>query len=102
MIKIVKKFENYTYNIKDYIDNSNYKTKFFIELLDLSNATFYRKIKEHSFTISEIVKLTEVLFPKEFYDYQLTESIRKGREDYKNGKVTDASQLIEALKEKFL
>lgn len=102
MINIVKEFENYSLNIKDYIEKSNYKTKHFVEVLNLSTATFYRKLNHSSFTVNEIVKLTEILFPKEFYEFELKESIRRGREDYKKGHVVDAKELMQQLKKEYL
>jgi len=94
MIEIVKKFEDYAFSIKHYMDNSDYKTKFFIKKLELSEPTFYRKLKNKTFTIPEIVTLSQFLFPEEYFKYKLQREIQKSRQEVKEGKISNAKQFL--------
>ncbi len=100
MIEIVENFKNYSLNIKNHIKKSDYKMIHFVKKLELSEPTFYRKIKENTFTINEIVILTKILFPEEYYKYQLKLSIDKGIEDFKNNRVVDAREMIKEERNK--
>ena len=102
MIQIVKEFQDYALNIGKYIDKSNYKTKFFVDLLDLSRATYYRKLREHTFSVDEIGKISEVLFPKEAYLFQIQEDLKLAKADILKGRVVDHDTVMKELKEKYL
>jgi len=102
MIQVVKEFQNYALNIGDFIDKSNYKTKYFVETLGLSKPTFYRKLREHTFTINEIGKISEILFPKEAYLYEIKEDLRQANLDIKKGRVVDHDEVMKNLKSKYL
>ena len=90
MIQIVKEFQEFAFNIDHFIDKSNFKTKYFIEILELSRPTFYRKMREKAFTINEIGKLSEILFPKELYKYQLEKELSFARKEIVEGKIVSS------------
>jgi len=102
MIEIVDNFVNYTDNLKTYIKNSNYKMIHFVKKLNISETTFYRKIKENSFTVKEVVILTKILFPEEYYKNEFKKSILQSDKDYKNGNVADAKTHLKEMREKYL
>ena len=102
MIQLVKEFQNYALNIGKYMKESNYKTKYFIEILGLSKPTFYRKLREHTFTVDEIGKISEVLFPKEAYLFQIQEDLKLAKADIIKGRVVDHDTVMKELKEKYL
>lgn len=97
MMQLVCDYRNYTQNIKDLIDQSDYKVGFFIKLLNLSRATFYRKIKDNSWTVDEIYKISEKLYPKEAYLLE----IKEGMQDYKNGSYVDVDKYLADLKSQY-
>lgn len=99
MIKLVKDFEMFSLGIGDLIYKSDYKTKYFIEKLNLSKPTFYRKLKENTFTVSELVKITELLFPQEFYQWKVINNIEKSKKEYQEGNIRVARTTIEELRE---
>jgi len=102
MIQVVKEFQNYALNIGQYLDKSNYKTKYFVEILGLSKPTFYRKLREHTFTIDEIAKISEVLFPKEAYLFQIQEDLKLAKSDVDKGRVVDHETVMEDIKKRYL
>ncbi len=100
MIEVVEAFQNYSLNIKQYIKKSDYKMIHFVKRLGLSEPTFYRKIKQNTFTINEIVILTKILFPEEYYKHQLKLSLKRGLDDIKNNRVVDARKMIKEERNK--
>ena len=98
MINIVKEFKKYRNTLPERIQNSDYKTQYFTKLLGLKQPTYYRKLKDNSFTIEEIELLTKALYPKETLLMEL-ESVEQ---DYENGNVIEHSELNKQLRKEFL
>ena len=98
MINIVQEFKKYRNTLPERIQNSDYKTQYFTKLLGLKQPTYYRKLKENSFTIEEIELLTKALYPKETL---LLES-ESAEQDYENGNVIEHSELNKQLRKEFL
>lgn len=98
MINIVQEFKKYRNTIPDMIQNSDYKTQYFTKLLGLKQPTYYRKLKDNSFTIEEIELLTKALYPKE----TLLMELQNAEQDYENGNVIEHSELDEKLRKEFI
>ncbi|CAM1367354.1 hypothetical protein TPENAI_60197 [Tenacibaculum litopenaei] len=81
MIQLIKSFETFVNDVPELVKNSNYKTKYFIQRLHISKPTFYRKLKDNSFTVEELVLLGELLFPEEYYDWQLKNKLKLHNQD---------------------
>lgn len=102
MIEIVKNYLSYTENLKELIYKSNYKIKFFIELLEISEPTFYRKLRDNTFNKNQVNKITEKLYPEDFFRYKFKKELELSIEDSINGKVVDAREHIKELRKKYL
>lgn len=102
MIQLVRKYSDYIDTLKDYIKQSKYKTSFFITELGIPKASFYRKLREKTFTVKEVEKLTLILFPKEAYKEELLRSIEQGREDIKRGNLISSKDMHKAMREKIM
>ncbi len=100
MIHIVSEYTNYIENIENFIKQSPYKTSYFFEQLGMSKPTFYRKLKEHAFTLTEVTTLTRLLFPKETYKQDLLNSINEAREDIKEGNTMTSEDMRQAMRDK--
>ena len=87
MITHIINFIEIKNTINDKINKSIYKTSFIIEKMKMKPATFYRKMKEKSFTVDELFKLAQILEPVEYYNYELEQSLKRGEEDIKAGRV---------------
>lgn len=84
MIQTVYRYFDYVTHIKEYITDSPFKTKYFLSKLEMPKATFYRKLRENTFTVGEVKVITEILFPEELLKMELQKSeedILKGRVD---------------------
>ena len=98
MINIVKEFKKYRNTLPERIQNSDYKTQYFTKLLGLKQPTYYRKLKDNSFTIEEIELLTKALYSKE----TLLMELESAEQDYENGNVIEHSELNKQLRKEFL
>lgn len=101
MIQLVKDFEFYSLRIGELIEKSNYKTKYFIEKLEVSKPTFYRKLKDQTFTVKELVKIAELLYPQEYYEWKLNNNISESKKQYREGKFENARTTIEELRKEY-
>jgi len=100
MIQTVKKYEDFAYNVAKLIESSNYKTKYFIESLDLSKPTFYRKMRDNTFTVKELGKIAELLYPQEFYEWKIGHNKEIGLKQYQEGEYVSAKETVAGLRQK--
>ena len=102
MIHLVLKYQNYLNDLEQIIINSKFKSSYLYETLGLKKPTFYRKLKEKKWTNEEVMELTKILFPKEYYKHELLKELSLSEEDIKNGNVISGHNYIEELKKEFL
>jgi len=97
MIQLVEEYGKYVSNIPDLVSSSYYKAEYFIHNLNLKNATYYRKLKDNSFTPQEIKKITELLFPEEV----LLQKLQKSEDDIQSGRVFENDDVMTKLRSKY-
>lgn len=97
MIQLVEEYDKYVSALPDLVSNSYYKAEYFIQNLNLKNATYYRKLKENNFTPQEIKKITELLFPEEV----LMQKLQKSEEDIQSGRVFENEEVMAKLRSKY-
>lgn len=100
MINTVEEYSNYLESLPKLINDADYKAQYFIKKLNLKPATYYRKLRENTFTIVEVMSLTKLLFPKEAYKNELLKSIEKGRGDYKKGDTMTSDEVRLEMRKK--
>ncbi|QCX01340.1 hypothetical protein FGM00_14930 [Aggregatimonas sangjinii] len=100
MLDIVYGYQNLLENIGCYIDDSKFKKEYLIEQLGISRATFYNKVKKKSFTIDEMVILSNILFPEEAKAFEIKEALRTSREDSKNGRTKAHMEVMHDVRKK--
>jgi len=87
MIHTLKNFLQLINDIPKILNESHYKKMYIIKKTGMSHATFYRKLKDKTFTVDELFKLAQILEPVEYYNYELEQSLKRGEEDIKAGRV---------------
>lgn len=102
MIKLVSEYSNYLKELLLLIKKSPFKTAYLIEKLEIPKPTFYRKLKDNSFTVLEVEELTKILFPKEGYLKEIKETIDRSRKEIEEGNYIEHSELMKEIKEEFL
>lgn len=97
MIDIVVKYNSYLDSLPDLVKNSYYKAEYFIKNLRVSEATYYRKLRDRSFTPKEVEIITELLYPEEM----LLRSLERGEKDIKEGNLTPHNEVMKNLRAKY-
>lgn len=98
MIQEVLAYKNVLQSIKELMDNSPYKKSYIIEKTGMSAATFYRKLKNLTFTADEVLKIAKLLRPEEAVLITLHES----EKDRGSGRMISHEQAMEQLRKKYL
>lgn len=100
MIETVAKYNKYLETLPELISKSFYKAEYFINALEISQATYYRRLRENSFSPEEVTILTNLLFPKEAYEKEFLEAIEAGRKDFKKGNIFTSEEAAKLRAEK--
>lgn len=98
MLQIVSKYITYLDHLKEYIDDSPYKTSFIYDSLEMSKQVFYRKLKNKSFTPNEVFQISKLLFPTDAILIEL----EKSNADKEAGRVVKHSEAMAMLRKKHL
>ena len=91
MIGLVEKYNSYINTLPELIKKSYYKAEYFIESLKVSEATYYRKLRENAFTSKEVTILSELLFPEQV----ILRHLKASEQDIKEGRV-EAHELVKS------
>ncbi len=102
MLDIVYGYQNLLDNLGSVIDESNYKKEHFYKELGLSRATFYNKLKKRSFSISEMLKLGNILFPEEAKAFEIKKALARSRKDSKKGRIRSHVDVMTDARKKIL
>ncbi len=102
MIHLVSEYSDYLKELPELIKNSPYKAGYIIEKLQMPKPTYYRKLKDNSFTVEEVKELTKILFPKETILKEIKENIARSRKEIETGEFTEHSKLMEEIRNEFL
>jgi hypothetical protein len=97
MIGIVEQYNSYIRNLPILVKESYYKAEYFIKSLNISEATYYRKLRENAFTSQEVTILTDLLFPDEV----LLNHLKKSEDDIREGRVEAHEVVKEKLQAKY-
>ncbi|MEC3966509.1 hypothetical protein [Flagellimonas halotolerans] len=94
MLDIVLNYKNLLENLNTYIEESKFKKEHIIKELGVSRATFYNKLKKNSFSVSEMVKLSALLFPEDVKAMEIKQALERSREDSAAGRVLEHKSVI--------
>ena len=85
-------------NLLEIIGKSPYKLEYVIEKSQLSKPTFYRKIKNKSFTTGELMSIAKVLEPNYETTEEIIQSLYKSKIEIENEKC-NIDEVLQLLKE---
>lgn len=98
MIELVQKYNQFVRELPHIIANSDFKAQYFMRILAMKPATYYRKLREHSFTLEEVELLAKALYPKETLLLELEDSLK----DRKTGDLISHKDAMKQLRQKYL
>jgi len=102
MIQVVSDYKNLLGELPNLISQTDYKASYFIKLLNLKRPTYYRKLKNNSFTVDEVEVLTKALYPREAFLEEIKESVRIAKDQIKNGEVMAHETVMANFEKKYL
>ncbi len=100
MLDIVLEYKGLLENIDRYIEESRFKKEYLIEELGVSRATFYNKLRKRSFSVSEMITLSSLLFPEEAKAAEIKRALDRSRNDSEMGRVTEHSSVMDRARKR--
>lgn len=97
MIQDIINYKNMLLNLNSLIEQSPFKKGYIIEKTGISAPTFYRKLKNHSFTPDEAMNIAKIISPEETYLYELKQSLNRAEEDIKEGRLFTRDEVIKEV-----
>ena len=97
MIDTIITYKKIIEDLPKKLANSPYKKNYIIKEIGMTTPTFYRKLKQLSFTADEMLAIAKLVNPEEAALTELRESIQKGKKDIKNGNSEHHNQIISSL-----
>lgn len=97
MDNIVQEYRTYINALPARIKKSSIKTNAIIDKTGISRATFYSKLRNNSFTLNEVEKISQILAVEDYIDAQ----IAKGKADIKARRTVDAKEALKSLRKQF-
>lgn len=100
MIQEIKKVDFIIENLLDIISKSPFKLEFVIEKSQLSKPTFYRKIKNKSFTTKELMNIAKVLEPNYETTEEIVKSLYNAKSEIEKGKFISHKEVMNSIKKR--
>lgn len=94
MLDIVEQYNSILDNLPKNIKKSGYKADFFVNLLEITEATYYRKMKLSAFNREEVRKIVSALESENYFIQELKESLKRGFEDYRNNRTKTHAEVL--------
>lgn len=101
MIAEIEKYIEIQNSIDEILKNSPFKMSYIIEKSGIKKPTFFKKLKEKRFTPEELLAISKTIEPKQWRNEtkeEILESLKRSEEDFKNGRVHDFSEVMEATR----
>lgn len=102
MIQTVKNYKKLINEIPELISKADYKSNYFMKILGLTRPTYYRKLREKTFTTQEVELITKALFPKEAFLEEIKEDLKKAEQQIKKGEVVSHEEVMAHFEKKYL
>lgn len=100
MIHEIKKVDFIIENLLDIISKSPFKLEYVIEKSQLSKPTFYRKIKNKSFTTKELMNIAKVIEPHYETTEEIVESLYNAKAEIEKGNFTSHEEVMKSLRKR--
>lgn len=101
MVLEIVNYINVLNNIDQKLKSSPYKINYIIEKLGYKENTFFKKLKDKRFSPEELLKISEIILPEEYKEYEIKKMIEEGLDDIEQGRVFDLKEIIKQKKEKY-
>lgn len=94
MLYEIYQYQEVLNTLEERIKKSRYKKEYLINALDISRATFYKKLKQKSFSTSELILLGKILSPEEDQALEIKKALKRSAADLKAGQTISHNEVI--------
>lgn len=99
MITEINNYISILNELPNMLNDSPLKMGHIVKTVGMNNPTFYRKLKNKTFTADEVLRIAKILRPEEAYKAELLESIKNADEDIKAGRVVSHEEAMKGFRE---
>lgn len=99
MITEINNYINILNQLPTLLNESPLKMGHIVKSVGMNNPTFYRKLKNKTFTADEVLKIAKVIRPEEAYKNELLNSINNADEDIKAGRVVSHEEVMQRFRQ---
>lgn len=103
-LEIIHNYDSVMTQLIEDIKKSDFKTAYFLKLLDLKDSFFYKKMREKRFTNEEVKLISKHLYPEQYQDYQdalIGKMLDKSKAQLKAGLGVDFENVLATSKLKY-
>lgn len=103
-LDIIYKYDDVITQLIQDIKKSDFKTSYFLKLLNLKDSFFYKKMREKRFTNEEVKLLSQHLYPEqyqEFKDKLISKLLEKSKSQLENGEGVDFEKVLLKSKKQY-
>lgn len=97
MYKEVSEYRQFVNNLPDKIKKSTFKISGIIAKSGVSKATFYKKMKNNSFSLEEVERISRLLYIEE----EIQKELKRAIKDVEKGRVVPVKDFFAELYGKF-
>ena len=94
MLYEIYQYQKIIDSLEERINKSKFKKAYLIEVLGISKATFYNKIRNKSFSTSELIQLGKLLAPEEAQALEIKTALQRSEADFEAGNVQDHTTVM--------
>ncbi len=103
-VNTINEYDRIIAGIAEDIKNSNFKIRYFMDLLGLKRGLFYKKMNEKRFTSEEMKKISKHLYPVEFEEHKestILALLQESREQIIKGNTVNFEEVLVAAKKEY-
>ncbi|APZ46753.1 hypothetical protein BW723_10870 [Polaribacter reichenbachii] len=103
-LEIIHNYDTVISQLIEDIKKSDFKTAYFLKLLNLKDSFFYKKMREKRFTNEEVKLISKHLYPEQYQEYKdavIGKLLEKSKAQLKDGLGVNFEIILEKSKEKY-
>lgn len=103
-LEIIHSYDTVMNQLIEDIKKSDFKTAYFLKLLNLKDSFFYKKMREKRFTNEEVKLISKHLYPEEYQAYKdvlIGELLEKSKAQLKAGLGVNFETVLTNSKQKY-
>lgn len=100
MIQEVVNYQKVLDRLPVLLEETHFKSKYIIEELGITKPTFYRKLKNGSWTPNEVIQLAKYIEPEQYYRYQFEQEALVAEGELEKGELISNELALKTIKDR--